>query len=295
MIQPKNLSLCLFVLATLPIAASSEVPRPLPESPRSPWSDVATLSYVATSGNSEGKTLGFSNECSYRWSKSAVVFKAGLLKVASATVTRSASGEDLEGATVTETRTWKTTAESYYLNLRNDNRLTRNDRWYWFSGVGWERNRPTGLEDRFAGSGGFGRILVDSPNTRFRTDLGFGFTDENPVVETPATRSGYWTAACNAELKQRIGPSAHYSLEVSAIEDLSDSADSQLCLKQSLTASLNKSLALKVGYELKYRNRPNLVAVAATSSQDASTPLGEVYIPARKMDTLLTTSLVATF
>jgi len=284
--------LCTGILLASPQDAGKS---PEPSGDKRPWSNVASLSFVNTSGNSEGSTLGFSNEFTYRWTRSTLVAKGGLLRVASASVTRSASGSSLEEAAVTETREWKTTAENYFLNLRNDNRLRASDRWYWYAGLGWERNRPAGLEDRFAGSGGFGHIFVDSPLARFRADLGLGFTDEIPVVESPDTRRGYWTANLNAELKRSIGGSAGYTLELNVVEDLTNSPDRQITLKQGLSAAINRSLALKVGYELKHRNRPNLIAVTVHSHADSTVILGNTYIPARKLDTLLTTSLVATF
>nr|WP_320132039.1 DUF481 domain-containing protein [uncultured Holophaga sp.] len=275
-------------------AEGPSTPAP-PELPKRPWSDVATLSLVSTTGNSEGRTLGFSNDFIYTWGRSALIIKSGILKVSSATVTRSASGNTLDDATVTETRVWSTTAESCFLNLRKEEKILKGDRWYWFSSLGWERNRPSGLDARYTGSLGMGRLLLDGEPTRLRMDLGLGYAEERPTVPDSTTRDGYWTTALNMEFKRKLGASAMYSADLMALEDLSDTQDWQTNLKQALTASLNKTLALKVAYEYRYRRVPKLVAITAYSIDDSSVSLGSVYIPARKLDTLLTTSLVATF
>lgn len=259
-----------------------------------PWKDVATLSYVATAGNAEGQALGLSNDYAYRWSQSAFVLKAAALRVSSTTVERTAIGATLDSATVQEKRSTRTTAENYTLNARYDHRLKDKDRWYWFSGLGWERNRPAGLDNRYAATLGFGRIWVDSPGTRFRTDLGLGYTREQPLVEPVGFKGTFGTANLSSQLKQKFGPNADYGLDLSLVESLMEQDDYQGTLRQGLTVTLNRTLALKVGFDLSYRNRPNLIGI------DAFTPappvnLGKVFIPARRLDSAFTTSLVLTF
>jgi len=275
-------------------AASEPVPLTV-ATPARPWSCVATLSYVATTGNAEGKTLGCSNDYTYRWKQSTLVIKAGLLRVSSVQVNRYAMGPTLPEAIVYETRTPKTTTENYYLNARSDHRLARDSRWYWFSSLGWERNHPAALEGRYAGSAGFGRMLVDANDTKLRADLGLGYTRERPTVEIPGKKVRYGTLACNTELKQRLGPNAFYTFELGGIENISDTADLQLNVRQNLSAALNKTLALKVGHSINYRRRPNYIAQDAYSSDGTWTYLGQIMFPARRIDTYFTTSLVATF
>lgn len=259
------------------------------------WADMATLSYVATAGNSQGQTIGFSNHFAYKWDKSLLVVKAGAVRVAATTVDRVAVGSTLEDVQVVENRTTRTTAENYYFNGRYDNRLKDADRYYWYAGAGWERNIPAGLENRYTSAGGFGRIWSDSKDTKFRTDAGLGYTVEKPIAEPEGFKPRYGTFNLTAELKQRIGPQASYGAELNLVENLTEGRDTQGTLRQGLTVTLNRTLALKVGYDLIYRSRPNLIGVDAYSPDLQPVKLGQVFVSAKKLDTLFTTSLVITF
>ncbi|MFN7957475.1 MAG: DUF481 domain-containing protein [Holophagaceae bacterium] len=117
--------------------------------PKRPWSDKAALSFVAVGGNASSQSLGFSNEFKYAWAEAAFSFNIGGVRVATAAADRSASGPDLAKATILETRTTKTSTETYYANLRYDHTLTEGLQW--FGVASWERNIPAGLEARYRG------------------------------------------------------------------------------------------------------------------------------------------------
>jgi len=268
---------------------------PPPEPPKRPWSDVATLSYVATAGNAEGQTIGFGNEFLYKRDHSAFSLKAGAIRANSTLVTHGAVGNSLQDYALSETRTSTTTAESYFLNGRYDHRLKDKDRWYWFGGAGWERNRPAGLDNKYTSMLGFGRIWADSDRTQFRTDAGFGFTYERPLVPPANFQSHYATFNFTSLLKQRIGAATLYTLDLTATDNLADSPDYSGTLRQGLTVSINRTLALKVGYDVTYKNRPNLIPVEVFTSAAPPVSLGQVSVPAKKTDTVFTTSLVITF
>lgn len=288
------------LLAMLPALVQAPAPQagggaPAAGGPKRPWSDVATLSYVATSGNAQGQTVGFANDFAYRWERSAFTLKASAVRVSTAVISRTATGTSLDDAVVRETRTTTTTAETYVLNGRYDHRLKEKDRFYAYAGAGWERNRPAGLDGRTNGSAGVGYIWVDTPGTRFRTDGGFGWTYERPVVSTVGFRDHYGTANVSAQLKQKLGANGVYTAELALVENLADTADFQGTLRQALTVSLNKTLAVKVGLDVAHRNEPNLIAVEVFSLDTPPISLGKVSVPARRTDTLFTTSLVITF
>lgn len=278
-----------FLLVGGALALGAQTPAPRA------WTDVATLSFVATGGNAEGQTIGFANDFGYKWDLSSLTVKAGAIRVSSTTVARTATGTSLEDAVVTETRTRATTAESYTVQSRLDHRLKEKDRFYAFAAAGWERNRPAGLENRYTTGAGMGYIWVDSPRTTFRTDGGFGWTREQPLIEKPGFKGRFGTANVAALCKQKIGPSSVYSAELNGTQNLSAGEDWFGVLKQSLTVSLNKTLALKVGYDMAYRNRPNLIPVDVYDFGAPPAKLGQVSVEAKKLDTVFTTSLVITF
>lgn len=278
-----------------PAAPLSPLPTTAPAHPTRAWSDVATLSYVATSGNAEGQTLGFGNDFLYKWTLSSLFLKVSAIRVSSTVVTRTAQGTSLEDAVVTETRTSSTTAESYLAQGRFDHRLKEKDRFYGFAALGWERNVPAGLQNRYATSAGLGYIWSDQERTRLRTDAGFGYVREEPLIYKPDLKYRFGTANLTAQLKQQVGASSLYAADFTGARNLSDADDYQVTLKQSLTVSVNRSLALKIGYDLIYRNRPNLIPVDVFDFSTPPVKLGQVSVDALRLDKVFTTSLVITF
>lgn len=260
-----------------------------------PWSNVTTLSFVATGGNSQGQTLGMGNDYQYKWTQSTLAVKAGAIRANSTVVTRSALGQSLEDYQVLERRVKNTTAETYFFNGRYDYRLKDQDHWYWYGGAGWERNRPSGLENKYAATGGFGRIWFNSDSSKFRTDAGFGYTHEEPMVKPAGFTADYATFNFTAQVRQKIGANSQYDMDLDLNDNLDETSDYQGVLRQGLTVSLNKTLALKVGLDLIYRNKPKSFPVTVFSTQTPPQELGMVPFEAKKLDTLFTTSLVITF
>ena len=265
-----------------------------PAPPKRPWSNVTTLSYVATAGNAEGQTIGFGNDFLYKWSQSAFSLKVSAIRVNSTVVTRSATGTSLADYSLGEQHIATTTAEAYSVNGRFDHRLKDKDRWYWFGGAGWERNRPAGLDNKFTSQAGFGRIWADLDRSRFRTDAGFGYTYEQPLVPPVGFRASYNTVNFTSQLKQKVGASSLYTVDLALTDNLSDSPDCIGVLRQGLTVSINKTMALKIGYDLAYKNRPNLIPVDIFTEAAPPVSLGKISVLAKRTDTTFTTSLVIT-
>lgn len=260
-----------------------------------PWSDVATLSYVATSGNAIGQTFGFGNDYTRKWSLSTLAVKLGAIRAESTQIQRSAFADSLDAARVQEHRNTSLTAAAYFLSSRYDYRLKDKDRWYWYGASGWERNRPAGLENRFMATAGLGRIWMDSERTKWRTDAGFGTTKEDPLVVPPDFRRTFATFNFTSSLKHRFNGTVDYSADLAATDNLRDTTDWIATLKQGLTVAMTRRMALKVGLDLNYRNRPNLIAVEVRRPAEPSEVLGKVIVSAKKLDSVMTTSLVITF
>ncbi len=287
----KPLFLSLIGLSLVAQAPAPSVPQPAPRA----WSNVTTLSYVATSGNAQGQTVGFGNEFLYKWEQSTFSLKATAIRVNTTVVTRSATGTSLEDYTLGETRTSTTTAEAYGLNGRYDHRLKDHDRWYWYGGAGWERSRPAGLDNKYSATAGFGRIWADLDRTKFRTDMGLGYAHEQPLVEPTGFKANYGTLNFTSQLKQKLGANGLYTMDLAFSDNLSDSQDYLGVLRQGFSVAINKSLALKIGYDVIYKNKPNLIPVEVFTNALPPVSLGNVSVSAKKTDTVFTTSLVITF
>lgn len=285
-----------FLLSLIGLSLAAQAPAPeIPQSAPRAWSNVTTLSYVATTGNAKGQTVGFGNEFLYKWGQSVFSLKARAIRVNTTVVTRSATGTSLEDYVVAENRTSTTTAETYGLNGRFDHRLKDKDRWYWYGGAGWEKNRPAGLDNKYSATTGFGRIWADQDRTKFRTDVGFGYTHEQPLVTPVDFQANYGTVNFTSQFKQRVGANSLYTMDLAFTGNLSESRDYQGVLRQGFSVAINKSLALKVGYDMVYKNKPNLIPVEVFTVALPPLSLGSISVPAKKTDTVFTTSLVITF
>jgi putative salt-induced outer membrane protein YdiY len=258
-------------------------------------SDKASLSYVAVGGNSEGQTLGFANEYKYLWSDSSFQFNAGGVRVKSTFITRDAVGTPGAFA-VTETKESKTTAENYFANVRYDHTIT--DRLLWFVGAGWQRNVPSGYNARYNGIGGIGYQWIKEDRTNFRTDVGLGYQKDDFIVKTPGVKESYATGTIIAHFDQKIGASSLFTSDLAWTDDLSDSKNWNGTWRNAFTTNLSEKLALKVGYDLVYNNRPAFASVDLynlPASNPARVKVGTVPFQLKKTDTIFTTSLVITF
>ena len=280
-------SLLLILAAGLPLVAQT------PDTPKQPWSDKGSLSYVAVGGNASSQSLGFSNEFKYLWSDASLAFNLGGVRVATATIDRSAFGASLASATVVENST-TTSTESYYTNLRYDHKL--GERFQWFGFSGWERNIPAGLDGRYTGLGGLGYWWVKEDRTKFFTDGALGYTKQTQVFTPAGTDSGYATLRLGAKLEQKVYAASLFTSELNLSDSLKDSQNYLAVWRNAFTTSLSSRLALKVGYDVTYANRPASVGVDVVQTPVVTPPvvLGQMPFQLKKTDTVFTTSLVVT-
>ena len=279
----------LAILAGLPLLAQA------PEAPKKSWSDKGSLGYVAAGGNATSSSLGFANEYKYLWSDATFAFNAGGVQVSTTTYSRSASGPSLGSATVVNQGTTLKGTESYYANFRYDHRL--NDRLGWFGSAGWERNIPAGLDARYAGLAGLGYWWVKEDRTKFFTDAGLGYTKETLVFSPVGTDSGFSTIHLGAKLEKKLFTASQFSSELNISDSLKESSNYLAMWRNAFTTTLSSRLALKVGYDVTYKNKPASVAVDVLKTPITTPPvvLGQVPFLLKKTDTVFTTSLVVTF
>jgi len=265
------------------------------EPPKSPWSDKAALSFVSVDGNATSQSLGFANDFKYAWSDATFAFSLGGVRAAATTVDRAAFGPSLAAATVTETRTTKTSTESYFTNIRYDHHLS--ERLEWFATAGWERNIPAGLEGRYSGIAGLGHWWVKADRTKFFTDAGVGYTKETPVLSQPGTADAFATFRVGAKLEQKVYEASVFTSELTVSDSFKDSQNYLAVWRSAFTTNLSNHLALKVGYDITYKNKPAFVGVDVVRTPVTTPPvvLGQVPFQLKKADTVFTTSLVITF
>lgn len=276
-------------MALVPLAAQ-EAPAP-----KRPWSDKAALSYVAVGGNASSQSLGFTNEFKYTWTDAAFAFNAGGVRVATTTIDRSALGSSLATAMVQETRITQTSTETYYANLRYDHNIT--ERLLWFGSAGWERNLPAGLEARYVGLAGLGYWWLKEDRTKFFTDAGVGYTKETLVFRPVGTDDRYATFRLGAKFEKKLFATSAFTSELNLSDSFKDTQNYLAVWRNGFTTTLSSRLALKVGYDVTYKNKPASVGVDVVQTPVATPPvvLGQVPFQLKKTDTVFTTSLVINF
>ena len=279
----------LAILAGLPLLAQA------PEAPNRPWSDKGSLSYVAVGGNATSSSLGFSNEYKYLWSDATFAFNVGGVQVSTTTYTRSASGPSLAAATVANQGTTLKGTDSYFATFRYDQKVT--ERLGWFGSAGWERNIPAGLDARVSGLAGLGYWWVKEDRTKVFTDAGLGYTKETLVFSPVGTDSGFSTVHLGAKVEQKLYANSLFSSALNVSDSLKESSNYLAVWRNAFTTTLSSRLALKVGYDVTYKNKPASVAVDVEKTPITTPPviLGQVPFLLKKTDTVFTTSLVITF
>lgn len=278
------------ILGLVPLALAAQAPAPAPT-----WTDKASLSFVSVGGNAQSQSLGFANEYLYKWTDASFAFNVAGVRVNTTTTTRSATGTSAMNYTLVETSTTQTTSEAYTALLRYDHKLSEHA--FWFGAGTWDRNRPSGLDNRYKGIAGVGNAWVNTDRTKFRTDYGFGYTKEDPLFRPDGFVDSYATWQLGAKLEQKAFATSAFTSELSLSGSLKEGKDWLGTLKNSFTTTLSQRLALKVGYDLAYRNQPNVLGVdiVQTPVTDPPVILGKAPVTLKKLDTVFTTSLVITF
>ena len=283
--------------ALLPLAAATLLAQApaakKPVAPSQAWTNVTTLSFVGSSGNSRGQAFGFTNVFTMKWDAFLFSANLGAIRSASTVTERKAFSNQLPYVQYSEKDITTVTAEQYYGNGRLEWKFA--DAWYWYGGGGWERNRPAGIEDRSSIATGVGRVWVDTEATKFKTDLGVGNTWDNLAYEPADFKDSYTTGVLTASFRQKLGPVAILTADLAYTSELSNSTNWYGVGRFGLSASMSTHLALKVGVDLTYRNVPGRIQVPVYTFNPPVVELGKHVVEAKKTDVVYTTGLVVTF
>jgi putative salt-induced outer membrane protein YdiY len=247
----------------------------------------ADLSYVLTAGNSRSTSLGFKGDVTRRWTKHALSFATGGIRASStASAARYAVGSPGDFEVVVPDPS--PTAERYYARGRWDYKLT--DRFFLTTGGGWERNRFSGIDDRWLVDAGAGCVFVANDRTDFRGMAGLTYTDERYTAGPPDSASfvgvrGGW------DLKHQLLPTTTLVHSLIVDENLKETDDVRLDVSLGLQVAMSKKLALKANWRLLFDNQPALAAVPLYTGGGTSTGL-TVLAPYGKTDQGFSVSLV---
>ena len=256
------------------------------------WSDTAELGLVATSGNSESFTLGFKNLLRREWEKSRLDLTVGAIYADKTETERFAVEGPFGGRDVREKDTSKTDPERYYFNGLY-NRLI-SEKFYWYAGLDWERNRPAGVEKRLSGSGGVGNIWYDTEDMKWSTDYGVTYTDEE---DTTGSSTSYAGLRVRSSYENQLNKSTRYNNELVINENLDETSDFRADFLNAVQVTMTERLALKASLLILYDHEPSYETIPV---YDQTVPpprqqVGDMDVQLDSTDVIFTTSLVVNF
>lgn len=249
----------------------------------------ADLSYVLTSGNSSSSSLGFKGDVTRRWERHSLGFAAGGIRASSSPGTRYAVGtpDDFE------VRTPDAVASAAYYYGRGWYDYKLSDRLFATAGASWERNRFSGIDNRWVADTGIGYIFLNNARTSFRGTTGITWTSEGYTVE--AGRDGSFVGArLGWDFRQKLFEGTTFTHTLIADENLEATDDLRVDAQLGVQVAMTKGLGLKVNWRLLWDNLPALAEVPLVGSGGAPTGL-TVLAPYKELDQSFSVSLVFSF
>lgn len=247
--------------------------------PTKPWSNEAQLALVDTAGNSSSRTFAVANRFTYNWTYSELILTAELFRQSSESrvLVNEAGG-------VREDVVERVDAERYEAGAKFRQNLL--DELFWYGLASWYQNEPAGVDSRLNFNGGLGYRFLETADSLVAGELGAGMVREE-LAGGPS--DSFVDGRAYLEVRHRFSESAAFQTEVEVLDNLQDTADLRLNAKASVTADLTDIFALRVGWDLKYDNRP---AVLVVGSNPEAPPAPFVF---DKTDRTLSASLVVSF
>ncbi len=255
------------------------------------WFYTAEVSLLFTGGNAEANTFGLGAGLRRVWDRSEFRFNAGGLRSESSKTTRTAVGTTTDFQ-LNEQSDSELTSENYYARGRYDYAFS--ERFFAYTGAGWERNTFAGFDNRTSFAGGLGNIWVEKERTRFRTDYGITYTVQDDVVDTGSGSNTFAGARFSWDYWQQLSESASFISVLIVDENLNETDDLRGDFTNALSVAISDNLSFRTSLQLLWDNLPSLAGVPL--EQPLGTPTGDtVFVPLDKLDTVLSVALVANF
>jgi len=275
----KNFGICALALVCFTLPATAQ-----DEEKVLGWTDVAELSFVMTSGNSETDSLSIKNTAVKTMESSTFSIDFGALRAESSTRFAIGTVDNFVEADASEL-----TAESYFLRGRYDRELS--ERLFWFVGGGWEKNTFAGIENRYSAVVGLGHVWFDNETSRFRTDYGVTFTRQEDVT---GIEDDFLGLRLSWDYWRQINASTEFGSVLILDPNLDESDDWRADFTNWLGVSMSDHLALRVSLQLLYDNLPSLGELTLFDATGLAT--GDVVLAELdELDSLLTVGLIINF
>jgi putative salt-induced outer membrane protein len=218
------------------------------EQPEPTWTSNIGLSYVATSGNTDTNTMGLDLLVERKPEPWGLEFRANFNRA-----------ED----------TGELTAERYFASARAVRTLS--ERWDFFAGLSGEKDQFAGLDLRAMVESGVTYHALLGPKHLLSFDGGLTWTDEDRIDPEPDV--SYFGGIAGLSYEWKFSDTASLTQRLLFYPNFDDSADWRLSSDTGLQVSMTSLLAVKLGYELRYRNEP----IGDAKSTDTTTKASLVF------------------
>ena len=201
------------------------------EAEESPWKGSLGLAYLATSGNTDTSTFGLDFNLDREpgpW------------------------GLEVVGQFNRADDSGVTTAERYFLAGRALRSLGK--RWDVFAGLSFEKDQFAGLDLRSLVGAGLVYKALLGPTHNLSFDFGLTWTDEDRIEPEPDV--DYIGGMAGLAYEWKISDTASFTQRLVYFPNFDDSDDWRVDSDTGIQAAISKWLALRFGYELRYRNEP---------------------------------------
>ncbi len=227
----KNISWILLFVLTVPMIRSEMRAEEPKSQSQKPYTSSTSFSLLITSGNTRELTLGFDTE------QSLVVKKNQF---------------QLKGSVIYGRSDGIKNAEFYYGHLKYKRELT--SKVFLLALSRYEKNVLAGYSYRYSLSAGAGYSWTKNTKISATSEALLGWSHESNIGQD-ATILSFMSLLVSSSVKVALTPTAHISCQEIFFLNLRDPKDFRVTSFISLTADLNRSLALKFSYQLFYNHK----------------------------------------
>ncbi len=144
------------------------------------------------------------------------------------------------------------TAENYFVAARAVRTLGKS--WETFGGLGWSKDPFAGFDSQTNASAGATYIAVESERHNLTFDMGLVYTWEDRVP--PAEDVNFAGGLFGLAWEWKLGESSKLTERLIFHPNFDNSADWRLASVTAIEATINEWLALRFGFDVRYRNQP---------------------------------------
>ena len=233
MLEPRPLGTLLSTLVLALILVVPGVPLQAQEAPpeEPDWSFQLGLSYLATTGNSDTSSGGVRAHWTKDWNPWGMEAKAFFLR----------AEDDNE-----------TTAERYGASFAGSRTL--NETWDLSAGWATESDRFSGIDLRQVVNAGASWHIVHAESWTVDSHLGLSWTYED--LDAGMASNDYLGALVSLDSKWTLSENAEAFTRLAYFPNFDDGEDFRFESTVGVTANLSSRLAMQLGYEVRYDNRP---------------------------------------